>query len=108
MVLWGGQTLEHSRAQEDAWRKLLVFLRKNLYSGAKSRDSILEPLSFPELGAGSPSTPSVVQYPSDELLVCLFCSESVPLLQKDTLLRHLLLEHKLVIADIKLIANLPR
>uniref|UniRef100_A0A3B5PTD7 Zinc finger protein 277 n=1 Tax=Xiphophorus maculatus TaxID=8083 RepID=A0A3B5PTD7_XIPMA len=72
------------------------------------RDSILEPLSFPELGAGSPSTPSVVQYPSDELLVCLFCSESVPLLQKDTLLRHLLLEHKLVIADIKLIANLPR
>ncbi|XP_023182483.1 acyl-coenzyme A thioesterase 4-like isoform X1 [Xiphophorus maculatus] len=36
MVLWGGQTLEHSRAQEDAWRKLLVFLRKNLYSGAKS------------------------------------------------------------------------
>ncbi|XP_054890726.1 zinc finger protein 277 [Poeciliopsis prolifica] len=71
-------------------------------------DSILEPLSFPELGAGSPSTPSVVQYPSEELLVCLFCSESVPLLQKDTLLRHLLLEHKLVIADIKLIANLPR
>uniref|UniRef100_A0A3B3XV52 C2H2-type domain-containing protein n=1 Tax=Poecilia mexicana TaxID=48701 RepID=A0A3B3XV52_9TELE len=68
------------------------------------RDSILEPLSFPELGAGSPSTPIVVQHPSDELLVCLFCSESVPLLQKDTLLRHLLLEHKLVIADIKLIA----
>uniref|UniRef100_A0A3B3TM60 Zinc finger protein 277 n=1 Tax=Poecilia latipinna TaxID=48699 RepID=A0A3B3TM60_9TELE len=57
------------------------------------RDSILEPLSFPELG-----------HPSDELLVCLFCSESVPLLQKDTLLRHLLLEHKLIIADIKLIA----
>ncbi|XP_027896513.1 zinc finger protein 277 isoform X2 [Xiphophorus couchianus] len=75
---------------------------------SSGRDSILEPLSFPELGAGSPSTPSVVQYPSDELLVCLFCSESVPLLQKDTLLRHLLLEHKLVIADIKLIANLPR
>ncbi|XP_014827925.1 PREDICTED: zinc finger protein 277 isoform X3 [Poecilia mexicana] len=72
------------------------------------RDSILEPLSFPELGAGSPSTPIVVQHPSDELLVCLFCSESVPLLQKDTLLRHLLLEHKLVIADIKLIASLPR
>ncbi|XP_036001507.1 peroxisomal succinyl-coenzyme A thioesterase [Fundulus heteroclitus] len=36
MALWGGQTLEHSRAQEDAWRKLLVFLRKNLYGGVKS------------------------------------------------------------------------
>ncbi|XP_043981596.1 peroxisomal succinyl-coenzyme A thioesterase-like isoform X2 [Gambusia affinis] len=36
MALWGGQTLEHSRAQEDAWRKLLVFLKKNLYSGVKS------------------------------------------------------------------------
>ncbi|XP_016516809.1 acyl-coenzyme A thioesterase 4-like isoform X3 [Poecilia formosa] len=44
MVLWGGQTLEHSRAQEDAWRKLLVFLRKNLYSGVKSGSSSLSNL----------------------------------------------------------------
>uniref|UniRef100_A0A3Q0QU77 Acyl-CoA thioesterase 19 n=1 Tax=Amphilophus citrinellus TaxID=61819 RepID=A0A3Q0QU77_AMPCI len=31
MCLWGGQTAEHSQAQEDAWRKMLVFLRENLY-----------------------------------------------------------------------------
>ncbi|XP_039470367.1 peroxisomal succinyl-coenzyme A thioesterase-like isoform X2 [Oreochromis aureus] len=33
MYLWGGQTVEHSRAQEDAWKKILVFLRENLYGG---------------------------------------------------------------------------
>lgn len=33
MALWGGETAAHSLAQEDAWRKLLVFLRENLYSG---------------------------------------------------------------------------
>ncbi|XP_014833841.1 PREDICTED: acyl-coenzyme A thioesterase 4-like isoform X2 [Poecilia mexicana] len=44
MVLWGGQTLEHSRAQEDAWKKLLVFLRKNLCSGVKSGSSPLSNL----------------------------------------------------------------
>uniref|UniRef100_A0A669CTL2 Acyl-coenzyme A thioesterase 4 n=1 Tax=Oreochromis niloticus TaxID=8128 RepID=A0A669CTL2_ORENI len=31
MCLWGGQTVEHFRAQEDAWKKILVFLRENLY-----------------------------------------------------------------------------
>ncbi|KAJ4938108.1 hypothetical protein JOQ06_002734 [Pogonophryne albipinna] len=31
MVLWGGELVAHSRAQEDAWRKTLVFLRENLY-----------------------------------------------------------------------------
>ncbi|KAM9376638.1 peroxisomal succinyl-coenzyme A thioesterase-like isoform 2-T2 [Pholidichthys leucotaenia] len=36
MVLWGGQMLEHSRAQEDSWRKLLVFLREHLYGGSTS------------------------------------------------------------------------
>ncbi|XP_023275726.1 acyl-coenzyme A thioesterase 4-like isoform X1 [Seriola lalandi dorsalis] len=34
MALWGGETLAHSRAQEDAWRKTLVFLRENLYATA--------------------------------------------------------------------------
>uniref|UniRef100_A0A3Q3EBK6 Acyl-CoA thioesterase 19 n=1 Tax=Labrus bergylta TaxID=56723 RepID=A0A3Q3EBK6_9LABR len=31
VALWGGEMVAHSRAQEDAWRKLLVFLRENLY-----------------------------------------------------------------------------
>ncbi|KAM4573180.1 peroxisomal succinyl-coenzyme A thioesterase-like isoform 2-T2 [Odontesthes bonariensis] len=35
MALWGGQTLEHSRAQEDSWRKILIFLRENLYGTPK-------------------------------------------------------------------------
>lgn len=71
------------------------------------QDSILEPLCFPEQPADSTSAPSP-QGPGSELLVCLFCPESVPLLQKDLLLKHLLLEHKLVIADVKLIADLPK
>ena len=70
-------------------------------------DSILEPLSFPEQPADVSSAPGL-QGASTELLVCLFCPESVPLLQKDVLLKHLLLEHKLVIADVRLIADLPQ
>ncbi|KAL3044459.1 hypothetical protein OYC64_012868 [Pagothenia borchgrevinki] len=35
MALWGGELVAHSRAQEDAWRKMLVFLRENLYGGMK-------------------------------------------------------------------------
>ncbi|KAK7891301.1 hypothetical protein WMY93_023264 [Mugilogobius chulae] len=31
MVLWGGQTLGHSRAQEDSWKKTLAFLREHLW-----------------------------------------------------------------------------
>ncbi|XP_069019193.1 peroxisomal succinyl-coenzyme A thioesterase-like [Embiotoca jacksoni] len=34
MALWGGHMVAHSRAQEDAWRKMLVFLRENLYGGS--------------------------------------------------------------------------
>ncbi|KAJ0069186.1 hypothetical protein NL108_003104 [Boleophthalmus pectinirostris] len=30
-TLWGGQTVSHARAQEDSWRKALVFLREHLY-----------------------------------------------------------------------------
>ncbi|XP_004069426.1 zinc finger protein 277 [Oryzias latipes] len=67
--------------------------------------TILEALSFPEQQADGGLG---VQSPGPELLVCLFCSESAPLPQKDSLLKHLLLEHKLVIADVRLIANLPK
>ncbi|KAL3044457.1 hypothetical protein OYC64_012866 [Pagothenia borchgrevinki] len=35
MALWGGELVAHSLAQEDAWRKTLVFLRENLYGGMK-------------------------------------------------------------------------
>ncbi|XP_053175579.1 peroxisomal succinyl-coenzyme A thioesterase-like [Scomber japonicus] len=36
MALWGGDTLPHSRAQEDSWRKTLAFLRENLYGCTKT------------------------------------------------------------------------
>ncbi|XP_035013170.1 peroxisomal succinyl-coenzyme A thioesterase [Hippoglossus stenolepis] len=32
-ALWGGEKVAHSHAQEDAWRKMLLFLRENLYAG---------------------------------------------------------------------------
>ncbi|XP_013855157.1 acyl-coenzyme A thioesterase 4 [Austrofundulus limnaeus] len=44
MVLWGGQTLEHSRAQEDSWKKMLVFLKENLYGGTKPGATLLSQL----------------------------------------------------------------
>uniref|UniRef100_A0A672YFJ3 Acyl-CoA thioesterase 19 n=1 Tax=Sphaeramia orbicularis TaxID=375764 RepID=A0A672YFJ3_9TELE len=31
MSLWGGEMVAHCRAQEDAWRKILVFLMENLF-----------------------------------------------------------------------------
>lgn len=31
VVLWGGQTVPHSKAQEDAWQKTLAFLKDHLY-----------------------------------------------------------------------------
>ncbi|XP_059191443.1 peroxisomal succinyl-coenzyme A thioesterase-like [Centropristis striata] len=36
MLLWGGEVVAHSRAQEDAWRKTLNFLKENLYGRTDS------------------------------------------------------------------------
>lgn len=33
--LWGGETVAHSLSQEDAWEKVLVFLRGHLYTDLK-------------------------------------------------------------------------
>lgn len=70
-------------------------------------DSILEPLCFPEQPELGPCPELHCPAPSAPL-VCLFCPESVPAQQKDVLLKHLLLQHKLVIADVKLIAHLSQ
>ncbi|KAI7792022.1 hypothetical protein IRJ41_020240, partial [Triplophysa rosa] len=32
VMLWGGQTKPHADAQEDAWKRILAFLRQHLYS----------------------------------------------------------------------------
>lgn len=36
LALWGGETLAHCQAQEDSWKKMLDFLRQNLYAGRAS------------------------------------------------------------------------
>lgn len=67
-------------------------------------DCILEPLCFPEeLNARVNVSTS-----DDRPVFCVLCSHTAPLMDKDRLLKHLLLEHKLVIADIKLIADFPK
>nr|XP_020666116.1 zinc finger protein 277 [Pogona vitticeps] len=66
------------------------------------KDYILEPLSLPENPGGvsaeevSPSVP------------CLLCEEYSPALEQKQLLKHMIIEHKLVIADVKLVADFRR
>uniref|UniRef100_A0A8C7ARE9 Zinc finger protein 277 n=1 Tax=Neovison vison TaxID=452646 RepID=A0A8C7ARE9_NEOVI len=67
-----------------------------------SKDCILEPLSLPESPGGitalegSPSVP------------CIFCEEHFPMDEQDKLLKHMIIEHKMVIADVKLVADFQR
>ncbi|XP_062033986.1 zinc finger protein 277 isoform X2 [Lepus europaeus] len=69
---------------------------------ADSKDCILEPLSLPEspggttILKGSPSVP------------CIFCEEHFPVAEQDKLLKHMIIEHKIVIADVKLVADFQR
>lgn len=66
------------------------------------QDCILEPLCFPEnfsdgvcLASSSDGCP----------MTCALCPDLFPASEKDQLLKHMVLEHKLVIADVKLIAD---
>ncbi|XP_053263003.1 zinc finger protein 277 isoform X1 [Podarcis raffonei] len=65
-------------------------------------DYILEPLSLPESPGGisavegSPSVP------------CIFCEEYSPASEQNQLLKHMIIEHKLVIADVRLVADFRR
>ncbi|MEE6480884.1 hypothetical protein FKM82_012698, partial [Ascaphus truei] len=67
-----------------------------------SRDCILEPLSLPESPGGA------VASQADQFVPCIFCGECYPESEKDKLLKHMIIGHKLVIADVKLIANFRR
>ncbi|XP_072519560.1 zinc finger protein 277 [Salminus brasiliensis] len=72
---------------------------------AGGQDCILEPLCFPEQLSSSVSHASS----NDACLVsCVLCSHLAPMSDKDGLLKHMVLDHKLVIADIKLIADFPK
>lgn len=69
------------------------------------QDCILEPLCFPEPLCGSASLTSS----SDgRPVTCALCLDSFPASEKEQLLKHMVLDHKLVIADVKLIADFPR
>lgn len=67
-----------------------------------NKDCILEPLSLPE------TIPNAVQESTSSLLPCIFCEECYPSEDKKDLLRHMILDHKLVISDVKLIVDFRR
>ncbi|XP_017390513.1 zinc finger protein 277 isoform X3 [Cebus imitator] len=67
-----------------------------------SKDCILEPLSLPESSGG---TTTLEGSPS---VTCIFCEEHFPVAEQDKLLKHMIIEHKIVIADVKLVADFQR
>ncbi|XP_053572696.1 zinc finger protein 277 [Bombina bombina] len=66
-------------------------------------DSILEALSLPE----SPKAASCLSQ-SSPYVPCIFCAQFYLEESQNDLLKHMIIEHKLVIADVRLIANLRR
>ncbi|XP_021109831.1 zinc finger protein 277 isoform X2 [Heterocephalus glaber] len=67
-----------------------------------SKDCILEPLSLPESPGGSTTSVGSPSVP------CIFCEEHFPVAERDKLLKHMIIEHKIVIADVKLVADFQR
>ncbi|XP_029397046.1 zinc finger protein 277 isoform X2 [Mus pahari] len=67
-----------------------------------SKDCILEPLSLPESPGGTAALEGPPSVP------CIFCEEHFPVAEQDKLLKHMIIEHKIVIADVKLVADFRR
>ncbi|KAI2547475.1 zinc finger protein 277, partial [Homo sapiens] len=67
-----------------------------------SKDCILEPLSLPESPGGTTTLEGSPSVP------CIFCEEHFPVAEQDKLLKHMIIEHKIVIADVKLVADFQR
>ncbi|XP_057638937.1 zinc finger protein 277 isoform X1 [Chionomys nivalis] len=67
-----------------------------------SEDCILEPLSLPESPGGSTALAGPPPVP------CVLCEEHFPVAEQDRLLKHMIIEHKIVIADVKLVADFQR
>ncbi|KFV09127.1 Zinc finger protein 277, partial [Tauraco erythrolophus] len=65
-------------------------------------ECILEPLSLPESPGGVAAVESSPHVP------CIFCEECCLLAEQNQLLKHMIIEHKLVIADVKLVADFRR
>nr|XP_054093422.1 zinc finger protein 277 isoform X2 [Callithrix jacchus] len=67
-----------------------------------SKDYILEPLSLPESPGGTTTLEGSPSVP------CIFCEEHFHVAEQDKLLKHMIIEHKIVIADVKLVADFQR
>lgn len=67
-----------------------------------TKDCILESLSLPESLSADTNQVENVSLP------CMFCEQSYKEEKKDRLLKHMIIEHKLVIADVKLITDFRR
>ncbi|XP_009000963.3 zinc finger protein 277 isoform X10 [Callithrix jacchus] len=67
-----------------------------------SKDCILEPLSLPESPGGTTTLEGSPSVP------CIFCEEHFHVAEQDKLLKHMIIEHKIVIADVKLVADFQR
>lgn len=66
------------------------------------QDYILEPLSLPESPGGISAEEESSSVP------CLFCEEYYLISEQNQILKHMLIKHKLVISDVKLIADFRR
>ncbi|XP_078076029.1 zinc finger protein 277 isoform X2 [Mustelus asterias] len=66
------------------------------------KDWILEPLSLPE------SSCCITDGFTSLVLPCIFCEDCYPAEEQEKLLGHMIVEHKLVIADVKLIVDFRR
>ncbi|XP_077026382.1 zinc finger protein 277 isoform X2 [Tamandua tetradactyla] len=76
--------------------------RARVFRDEDTKDCILEPLSLPESPGGSITLEGCPSVP------CVFCEEHCPVAEQDKLLKHMIIEHKMVIADVKLIADFQR
>lgn len=79
----------------------MYLLTQHLFLFILDTESILEPLSLPEAC-------SLAAVESSPYVPCIFCKECYLLAEQSQLLKHMIIEHKLVIADVKLVADFRR
>lgn len=82
--------------------ELYIYLLSQFFFFFLDTECILEPLSLPESPGGVDAVESSPYVP------CIFCKECYALAEQNQLLKHMIIEHKLVIADVKLVADFRR
>lgn len=81
---------------------IYLFIMNSFYLFILDTECILEPLSLPESPGG------VADVESSPYVPCIFCKEFYLLAEQNQLLKHMIIEHKLIIADVKLVADFRR